>query len=128
MAGRFLLDTNAIIALFAQDASLNTLIADVEVLVPTIALGELYAGTLKSGRLEENLRRIQEFASKNEILGCDAVTAWHYGQLKNGLRVKGRPAPENDVWIGAIARQHGLSVLTRDAHFDDFPEVTITRW
>ena len=38
MAGRFLLDTNAIIALFAKDPSLNNLIADGDGFVPGAAV------------------------------------------------------------------------------------------
>jgi predicted nucleic acid-binding protein len=30
---------------------------------------------------------------------------------------QGRPIPDNDIWIAAIARQHSLSLITRDAHF-----------
>lgn len=36
-----------------------------------------------------------------------------------GLRRKGKPIPANDMWIAASAREHGLMVLTRDAHFRD---------
>jgi tRNA(fMet)-specific endonuclease VapC len=28
------------------------------------------------------------------------------------------PIPANDTWIAALARQHGLPVLSNDAHFD----------
>ena len=28
------------------------------------------------------------------------------------------PIPENDIWIAALAIQHGLAVASRDAHFD----------
>jgi predicted nucleic acid-binding protein len=29
-----------------------------------------------------------------------------------------RRAPENDVWIAALALQHRLPVVSRDRHFD----------
>ena len=28
------------------------------------------------------------------------------------------PIPVNDTWIAALARQHGLSIVSNDAHFD----------
>jgi len=31
---------------------------------------------------------------------------------------QGSPIPANDIWIGALARQHALSVLSNDRHFD----------
>ena len=45
MPGRYLLDTSAIIALFANDARITeALSAADQVFVPSIALGELYYG------------------------------------------------------------------------------------
>ena len=43
MSGKFLLDTNIIIALFADEAAVKNHLAEAEeVFVPGIALGELY--------------------------------------------------------------------------------------
>jgi tRNA(fMet)-specific endonuclease VapC len=45
MSGRYLLDTNIIIALFASEASVMQSLAQAdEVFMPSIALGELYYG------------------------------------------------------------------------------------
>jgi len=41
------------------------------------------------------------------------------------LRKKGRPIPENDVWIAAVARQHGLTLLTRDVHFREIEGLAV---
>ena len=66
MNGRFLLDTNIIIALFAGDSSVKTHLGMTrEVFVPSIALGELYYGAQKSKQKEANLERIDEFADSN---------------------------------------------------------------
>lgn len=47
MNGKFLLDTNIVIALFAKDTSvINSLANANEVFVPSIALGELYITVL----------------------------------------------------------------------------------
>ena len=40
----------------------------------------------------------------------------------------GRPIPENDVWIAAMARQYDLPVATRDAHFPVVPRIAILNW
>jgi len=48
MSGNILLDTNIIIALFAEEASvIEKLQTSDEVFVPSIAIGELYYGTHK---------------------------------------------------------------------------------
>jgi tRNA(fMet)-specific endonuclease VapC len=118
MSGRYLLDTNIIIALFADEASVRTKLAQAdEVFIPSIAIGELYYGARKSGRTQDNLARVDELVANSAVLGCDAETARRYGEVKNGLRIKGRPLPENDIWIAALALQYNLTLVTRDAHF-----------
>lgn len=99
-----------------------------EVLIPSIALGELYYGALKSARVETNQARIDEFASSSVIGGCDWGTARIYGQIKNRLRAKGRPIPENDLWIVAIAQQHQLTLISRDDHFKEVDDLSLRRW
>jgi len=129
MSGRYLLDTNIIIALFADDAAVKDHLGQAdEVFVPSVALGELYFGAHKSGHPQENLARIDEFASDTVVLGCDTETARRYGQVKHGLRGKGRPIPENDVWIAAIALQHGLTLVTRDAHLGEIESLSVAAW
>ncbi|MFQ5343932.1 MAG: type II toxin-antitoxin system VapC family toxin [Anaerolineae bacterium] len=129
MSGRFLLDTNVVIALFAGDAAVQQHLEQAgEVFVPSIVLGELYFGARKSGRVKENLARIDEFATNTSVLACDTDTAKEYGVIKNALREKGRPIPENDIWIAAIARQHKLIVVTRDTHFDEIESLEAETW
>lgn len=61
MNGRFLLDTNIVIALFAEDTSVQKGIMEAEqVFLPSIVLGELYYGAGKSLRTEENISRVDE--------------------------------------------------------------------
>ncbi len=62
------------------------------------------------------------------VLGCDSDTARRYGEVKNALRLKGRPIPENDIWIAAVALQHGLTLITRDGHFNEIEELTVEAW
>jgi len=129
MSGRYLLDTNIIIGLFASEASIiNNLAQAEEVFIPSIALGELYFGARKSGRSQKNLERIDEFVSNVTVIECNAITASHYGDGKNKLRMKGRPLPENDVWIAALALQYELTLVTRDAHFQQVDNLETAFW
>jgi len=124
-----LLDTNIIIAVFAQEAAAQSqLAATAEVFVPSIALGELYYGARRSGRAAANLARVDQFAADNIVLGCDAVTAQEYGEIRNLLRLRGKPIPENDIWIAAIAIQNQLTLVTRDEHFSAVDGLKIERW
>jgi tRNA(fMet)-specific endonuclease VapC len=52
MSGKCLLDTNAVIALFADEPAIKDLLREAdEVFVPSIVIGELFFGALKSGRM-----------------------------------------------------------------------------
>ncbi|MEH2061205.1 MAG: type II toxin-antitoxin system VapC family toxin [Nostoc sp.] len=103
MNGKYLLDTNIIIALFADEPAVKNHLSQTEqVFIPSIAVGELYYGARKSRRSKENLERIEEFIANSTVLGCDVETARHYGNVKNNLRLKGRALPENDIWIAAV--------------------------
>lgn len=128
-SGEFLLDTNIVIALTLRDgAVLERLDNDVTVFLSSIVLGELFFGAYRSARVEENLERAAELAAQNAVLVCDTSTARHYGRIKNRLREAGRPIPENDIWIAAPARQHALTLVSRDAHFEEIEGLEVQAW
>jgi tRNA(fMet)-specific endonuclease VapC len=129
MAGRYLMDTNAVIALFAEESGVIRVVGDAdEVLISIVVLGELYFGARKSGRTRANIQKVDELAASGAIAGADTETARLYALVKNGLRTKGKPIPENDIWIAAAALQHGLTLLTRDAHFQHVDDLTTDAW
>jgi tRNA(fMet)-specific endonuclease VapC len=129
MNGKYLLDTNIVIAIFADEAVVRQKLAEAaEVFVPSIVLGELYYGAQKSARSASNVTRVDELAANNTVLVCDTETARHYGQIKSELRAKGRPIPENDLWIAAVAKQYQLTLVTRDGHFDNVDRLLTAMW
>lgn len=119
--GKTLVDTNVVIALFAgEPAVIEKVQQRAAVFICAPVLGELRYGAQASARVESNLARLDEFARALIVLPCDSGTAKSYATVKFDLRKKGRrPIPENDVWIAAIARQHDLTLLTRDGHFGE---------
>ncbi len=88
---------------------------------------ELYYGARKSARVAANLARIDD-ATSSAVLVCDTATGQQYGQIKNSLRQKGRPIPENDIWIAAIAQQYQLTLVSRDEHFREVDGLSVERW
>lgn len=98
------------------------------VYVPSIVFGELYYGAKKSARSDLNLARIDEFASSVEMIDVDFRDARLYGEIKDQLRKNGRPIPENDIWIAALAMRHELTLVTRDAHFQSVQGLKIEMW
>ena len=96
--------------------------------LPLRVLGELHFGAQRSLRPNEALAKVREFLRIAAVLLPDENTAEQYGQIKAELARIGRPIPENDVWIAAIARQHDLPVATRDAHFAAVPSLKTLGW
>jgi len=129
MNGRFILDTNIVIAILSGETSIkeHLLKAD-EVFISSTVLGELFFGAFKSKRSKTNIKRISNFADSITILNCDKDTAQQYGIVKNKLLDKGKPIPENDIWIAAVAMQNDLILVTRDAHFDEIEELKYEKW
>ncbi len=127
----FLFDTNVVIAAFEQEEAVTRRLegspADA-LFVPVVVLGEMDFGARKASRAVENLRRLEEFAAEANVLPCDRDTARFYGEIKDRLRRKGRPIPENDIWIAAVARQHGLVLVSRDSHFEHVEELEVESW
>jgi tRNA(fMet)-specific endonuclease VapC len=127
--GTYLLDANAAVALLEGEVAIRQLVSQAaRIYVPSIAVGELYYGAEKSGRVSENLQRVDEFVRLYSVLSCDSETARTYGHLRQQLRLKGRPIPDNDLWIAAVALQYRYTLVTRDAHFDNVDGLKLQRW
>lgn len=128
---RYLLDTNVVIAILEEESAALAAIEATgtePLLVPATVLGELYFGARKSARIDENTRRIESFTSEADVLPSDSDTARLYGEIKDALRRKGRPIPDNDIWIAAVALQHDLVLASRDAHFEHVEGLRLDRW
>jgi len=129
VSGSYLLDTNIVIALFNEDPAVRTQLEDnPEIYLPSVVLGELRFGAGQSARPDANEARIDSFSAACTIVVVDAETAKQYGRIKGALREKGRPIPDNDIWIGAIALQHGLVVASRDRHFEEIENLRVAAW
>ena len=129
MAYRILPVTNILIAFSGGDVGIGEKLKNAdEVFVAVIVLGELYLGAEKSVKRDENLRNVEKFREDKTLLPCDKDTAKHYAAIRNSLRIKGRPIPNNDIWIAALAMQHNLTLITRDAHFSEVEGLRSEKW
>ena len=129
MAGKFLLDTNIVLAIWQGDLQvLKKLSAENYHYLPSVVLGELYFGACHSSKVESNLERVDLIAALWAILPCDATTARQYGLSRELLSQKGKPIPENDIWIAALAIQHSLILVTSDEHFQHVEKLSLEAW
>ncbi len=126
--GSVLLDTNVVVAYFRGDQKLHPRFTGTTVILPWIVLGELYYGAQRAQRRQEQLACIRDLVTCAAVLFPDHDTAAMYGQVKAELAQFGKPIPDNDLWVAAIARQHGLPLATRDAHFAQVPQLQTLDW
>src|SRR6185503_4559799 len=129
IGNRILLDTNIISAWLKGEKSLANKIDQAEdVYIPVVVLGELYYGAQYSTQIHTNISNIEKLVARYDVLNTNSETAALYGIIKASLRKKGKPIPENDIWIASIARQHNLTLVTRDRHFNEVDGIATTKW
>ena len=129
---KYLLDTNIIIyvikrrpievlGMFNQQAGRMAMSA--------ITLAELYHGAEKSAQMSTNLKVIEDFASRLEVLPYKAMAAQHYGSIRCSLEKLGTPIGVNDLHIAAQARSQGLVVVTNNvSEFARVPGLLVENW
>jgi tRNA(fMet)-specific endonuclease VapC len=121
-----LLDTNVITKVLGKDPAALRMVEKVEKLyTSSIVAGELYFAALNSTRVEANLNIFRKALSYMEIIPVDAAVTMAYAEIKLGLKKKGKPIPDNDIWIAACAHAHSLSVATFDHHFSEISQIEL---
>lgn len=123
---RVALDTNRLSDLFRGDLDLaEQLRYCVEIRVPLIVLAELKAGFHCGRQQHKNESLLSAFLSKPtvSILLPTRETAEYYARLFAQLKRAGTPIPDNHLWIGALALEHDLTLITRDRHFNWIPQL-----
>lgn len=114
-----ILDTNALSAFVDGDAAVgDTLRTQARAAIPVIVLGEFRYGIARSKRRSSYEAWLDSSLIHFDILSVTDETAIAYAGLRLKLKQAGRPIPANDTWIAALALQHRLPILSRDAHFD----------
>lgn len=113
-----LIDTNVIIRFFKGETELFSLFDNLESLfVSSISVGELMYGAALSKKSDFNRENYVAFCEQMHVLAPDGEVAKKYGIIKAELKAKGRPIPENDIWIAATALAANLSLVTADSDF-----------
>lgn len=114
-----ILDTNAVSALLEGDRALEAVLAkEPRHELPVIVIGEYRYGLARSRRHRSLSPLFEELIRESNVLSVGLETAAAYATVREALRKRGTPIPENDVWISALAIEHGLDVVSRDTDFD----------
>jgi predicted nucleic acid-binding protein len=124
-----ILDTNALSALVDKDSALLAVLQQSrELALPVIVIGEFRFGIAVSRRRNEYEAWLSRDLSLFRVLPIIEDTAIHYAAIRADLKAGGSPIPANDVWIAALARQHRLPIVSRDAHFDSVRNIRRLTW
>lgn len=124
-----LLDTNIVIELFKGNEAIIANLEDRDMVdIPYVVLGELLLGAYRSANLKKHKSEISSFLKRCNVIGANAETSDTYGTIKAELLQKGKPIPENDIWIAAVAKQYGYTLVTRDKHFNEVNGLRVVNW
>lgn len=119
-----LLDTSVFVA---QESGRPADLARIPEQVSTsvVTMAELKAGVLAATDVVTKSRRLTTYQalSRYATYAVDEAAADHWAELRVLLREAGRSMKVNDLWIAAIARAHGLAVVTQDDDFDVLAEL-----
>ena len=114
---KFMLDTNIVIYVIKrkpiQALEVFNLHAG-QMCISSITLAEMLHGAEKSAMPDQNLRRIEDFTSRLQVLEYGNKAAAHYGDIRADLERKGTPIGVNDLHIAGHARSEGLVLVTNN--------------
>lgn len=123
------IDTNALSAWLDGDPGIEQpLSSAARLLLSPIVLGEYRFGVQASYGKQFYEAKLQALERQFKVLVIDAQTAACYAEVRRKLKAKGTPIPWHDVWIAAQAKQHGVSILSNDSHFDVVDGLTRIGW
>lgn len=129
---KYMLDTNiAIYTIKNRPAEVREAFNahDGQMCISAVTLMELIYSAEASAAVERNLRVIEGFAARLEVLHYDNDAAAHTGQLRAELKKAGRPIGPYDEMIAGHARAKGLVVVTNNIkQFENVPEIRLANW
>ena len=118
------IDTNVAIDLLNGKKSIIQRLQKFDIVyLPVTVSGELLFGAKNSQKRTANLEIFRNFIGTCEILDINYLVSEVYSDIRLALYKKGKPIPENDLWIAAICIANDLPLLTKDKHFEEIIEL-----
>jgi tRNA(fMet)-specific endonuclease VapC len=126
MVKRIALDTNTAIALLNNQEDVVRVINKFETIcLPITVCGELIFGAKNSGLSTKNEKKYLQFIYSCELLEINMLVANAYAELRLQLKKKGKPIPENDIWIAATCIVNNTALYTLDKHFKHISDISM---
>jgi len=89
--------------------------------ISAVTLAELIHGVEKSAKPSHNLRQVEDFVSRLNVLEYGNKAAGHYGDIRAALERSGTPIGVNDLHIAGHARSEGLTLVTNNLKVFEAP-------
>jgi tRNA(fMet)-specific endonuclease VapC len=129
---KYMLDTNIAIYVI-KNRPINALASfnrhAGHICISAITLAELLHGAEKSAKPEHNLRQVEDFVSRLDVLEYGNKAAAHYGDIRADLERKGMPIGVNDLHIAGHARSEGLTLVTNNLReFERVDGLRLDNW
>ena len=121
---KVLIDTNIYSLAMKGDINVIDRLRKIELIgFSVISIGELLSGFKSGNRETKNREELNFFMDSPRVVvhGIDEGSADFYAAILNNLKAAGTPIPTNDIWIAAIAFQHGYQLFSKDNHFNLIP-------
>jgi tRNA(fMet)-specific endonuclease VapC len=100
-----------------------------QVCLSSVSLMELIYGAEKSASPARNLRVIEGFSARLDVLPYDDNAAIHTGQIRAELAKRGKPIGPYDQMIAGHARSKGLILVTNNMkEFKRVPGLRLDNW
>lgn len=129
---KYMLDTNIVIYTMKQrpiEVKEKFNAVSTQLCISSISVAELIFGAENNQTPEKNLKIIENFLSRLQILDYGVDAAIQYGNIKAHLKKIGTPIGENDLHIAAHARSKGLILVTNNTkEFERVPALQIENW
>jgi tRNA(fMet)-specific endonuclease VapC len=97
--------------------------------ISSITLAELLHGVEKSAMPDHDLRQVEDFIARLEVLEYGGKAAAHYGEIRADLERKGTPIGVNDLHIAGHARSEGLTLVSNNLReFERVDALRLVNW
>lgn len=97
--------------------------------ISSITLAELLHGVEKSSMPDHNLRQVEDFVSRLEVLAYGGKAAAHYGDIRADLERRGLSIEVNDLHIAGHARSEGLILVSNNGReFECVESLRLVNW
>lgn len=126
-----LLDTNICAAHFRRPGGLAHRFVQYGggLYVPTVVLGELYAGAYHVSNPAPLLQQIADLLTDVQVLDYDGACAEEFGKVRGRLLQQGVSVPTADLMIAAVALVHNLTLVTNNtSDFQNVPGLRLEDW